>query len=330
MCTRVIYHGRNEQIFTARSMDWKLDVQSNIWQMPRGVKRIGSIGPNPLTWTSTYGSVITTGYDLATTDGVNEKGLSVNLLWLMESQYPSTDTKKSMLSIAIWGQYMLDQFATVAEAVTALQDEPFIVVTAQVPGENRLATLHMSISDSSGDSAIIEYIDGKQVIHHDRSYQVMTNSPTYDEQLALNKYWQGISGTVMLPGTNRAADRFARASFYVNAVAQDDDPNISLATVFSVIRNVSVPFGLNTAEEPNISSTRWRTVVDHKRMLYFFESTLTPNLFWVDLKDIDFNDTQWTARKLDLGPNEKNIFAGKSNTEFQTTPDFHFLGTPAA
>ena len=41
------------------------------------------------------------------------------------------------------------------------------------------------------------------------------------------------------------------------------------ASVFSVIRNASVPYGLNTQEEPNISSTRWRTVADHKQMLYF-------------------------------------------------------------
>ena len=42
------------------------------------------------------------------------------------------------------------------------------------------------------------------------------------------------------------------------------------ASVASVIRNVSVPYGLNTQEEPNISSTRWqRTVADHKQMPTF-------------------------------------------------------------
>jgi choloylglycine hydrolase len=74
----------------------------------------------------------------------------------------------------------------------------------------------------------------------------------------------------MLPGTNRAADRFARASFYINAIPKSGTPQDTVASVFSVIRNVSVPFGLNTEEEPNISSTRWRTVFDHSRQLYFF------------------------------------------------------------
>ena len=41
----------------------------------------------------------------------------------------------------------------------------------------------------------------------------MTNSPTYDKQLAINEYWKEFDGAVMLPGTVRAADRFARASY---------------------------------------------------------------------------------------------------------------------
>ena len=152
----------------------------------------------------------------------------------------------------------------------------------------------------------------------------MTNSPTFEQQLALNTYWQQIGGTTMLPGTNRAADRFARASFYVNAIPKNATPEHSLASVFSVIRNASVPFGLNTEEEPNISSTRWRTVVDHKRGLYFFESAVSPNVFWVDLKDINFKDGQ--AKKLELGLDQAKTYAGKANTAFKVTKPFEFLG----
>ncbi len=323
-CTRVVYLGNND-VMTARSMDWKSDVGTNLWILPSNAKRNGVAGPKSIQWTSKYGSVVATGYDISTTDGVNEKGLMANLLWLVESDYPAvkTDTKAT-LSISLWAQYVLDNFATVDEAIKALEKEPFVVVTDKVPGEKRLATLHLSISDASGDSAIIEYIDGKQVIHHSRKYQVMTNSPTFDQQLALNSYWKQIGGTVMLPGTNRASDRFARASFYINAIPKDASFNHSLASVFSVIRNVSVPFGLNTEEEPNISSTRWRTVVDHTRGLYFFESAVSPNIFWVDLKDINFKDGQ--AKKLDLGPDQAKIYSGKANASFKNAKPFEFLG----
>nr|WP_291587222.1 linear amide C-N hydrolase [Comamonas sp. UBA7528] len=326
-CTRLVFHGANGQVVTARSMDWKSDIVSNLWVLPRGMARNGQTGPNTVRWTSKYGSVITSGYDVSTTDGVNEAGLNANLLWLVESEYPTFDGRgKPGLTIAAWAQYVLDNFATVQEAVTALQKEPFTIVTDNVPGENRLTTLHLSMSDASGDSAIVEYIGGKQVIHHGRQYQVMTNSPTFDEQLALNTYWKQIGGTVMLPGTNRASDRFARASFYVNAIPKDQSPNKNLASVFSVIRNASVPYGISTPGQPNISSTRWRTVFDHQRKLYFFESALTPNTFWVDLKELDFSPQSGKVLKLDLGPDQNHTFAGNATTAFKPSAPFQFLG----
>lgn len=326
-CTRLVFHGANGQVITARSMDWKSDIVSNLWVLPRGMQRTGETGPNTVRWTSKYGSVITSGYDISTTDGVNEAGLNANLLWLVESQYPAFGTNsKPGLSIAAWAQYVLDNFATVQQAVAALSKEPFTLVSDTMPGENRLTTVHLSISDASGDSAIVEYIAGKQVIHHGRQYQVMTNSPTFDQQLALNAYWKQIGGTTMLPGTNRAADRFARASFYVNAIPKDQSPNKALASVFSVIRNASVPYGLNTPEEPNISSTRWRTVFDHERELYFFESALTPNTFWVDLKALDFSKEKGKVMKIDLGPDQNHTYSGDATGQFKASEPFKFQG----
>lgn len=326
-CTRLVFHGANGHVITARSMDWKSDIVSNLWVLPRGKQRTGETGPNTVRWTSKYGSVITSGYDISTTDGVNEAGLNANLLWLVESQYPAFGTNsKPGLSIAAWAQYVLDNFATVQQAVAALSKEPFTLVSDTMPGENRLTTVHLSISDASGDSAIVEYIAGKQVIHHGRQYQVMTNSPTFDQQLALNAYWKQIGGTTMLPGTNRAADRFARASFYVNAIPKDQSPNKALASVFSVIRNASVPYGLNTPQEPNISSTRWRTVFDHERKLYFFESALTPNTFWVDLKALDFSKEKGKVMKIDLGPDQNHTYSGDATGQFKASEPFKFQG----
>ncbi|MBB5216905.1 linear amide C-N hydrolase [Parapusillimonas granuli] len=325
-CTRFVYHGAGGETITARSMDWKTDVGTNLWVFPRGMQRSGEAGPNSVLWTSKYGSVIASGYDISTTDGMNEAGLVANVLWLVESTYPSYDGKTPGLSIAAWAQYVLDNFATVQDAVDALKKQPFTLVTDKVPGENRLATLHLSLSDASGDSAIIEYIDGKQVIHHSRAYQVMTNSPVFEKQLAMEEYWKQIGGTVMLPGTNRASDRYARAMFYANAIPKSTNERESIASVFSVIRNVSVPYGIATPEEPNISSTRWRTVADQKRMRYFFESALTPNIFWVDLAKLDFSENTGKVMRLDLGPNQERIYSGAANDRFKEAQPFKFLG----
>src|ERR1700722_20141505 len=74
-CTRAVYLGSDGDVITARSMDWKVDVGTNLWILPRGMARNGEAGSHSLEWTSKYGSVISTGYDISTTDGMNEKGL---------------------------------------------------------------------------------------------------------------------------------------------------------------------------------------------------------------------------------------------------------------
>jgi penicillin V acylase-like amidase (Ntn superfamily) len=288
-CTRAVYLGPENTVITVRSMDWLNDMGTNLWAFPRGMNRDGAAGSNSIQWTSKYGNVVASVFDGGSADGMNEKGLVANMLYLSESEYvqPTVNDKRKPISLAAWAQYVLDNYATVAEAVEDLQKESFYVVPVPSP-DGKAGTVHLSISDATGDSAIFEYVGGKLVIHHSREYQVMTNSPVYDQQLALDAYWKSIGGTTMLPGTNRAADRFVRASFYINAVTKTANNPEAIAAAFSVIRNTSVPIGISTPGQPNISSTLWRTVSDQKNKRYYFESTRSPNVFWVNLADLDF------------------------------------------
>lgn len=323
MCTRLLYKGKGGRILTGRTMDWKTDIPTNLWVFPRGMARDGAAGDVSVKWTSRYGSIIASGFDISTTDGLNEAGLVANLLWLVESEYPPADDGRPVISLAIWAQYVLDNFASVAEAVANLEREDFVVVTESVPDEDRLATVHLSVSDSSGDSAIFEYLGGKLVVHHDRAHQVMTNSPTFDQQLAISSYWDEIGGTVMLPGTNRAADRFVRARFYVNAVPQVEDRRVAVASVFSVVRNVSVPYGITTPNQPNISSTRWRTVSDQKDLTYYFESTLSPGIFWASLNSFDLSEGA-PSLCLDVAAQQALGRSGEASGEFVPSEPFQF------
>lgn len=321
-CTRAVYLGPDNMVVTGRTMDWKEDPQSNLYLFPRGVQRRGAISDNTIQWTSKYGSVVTAGYDIGTCDGMNEKGLVANLLFLTESSYFRPDDNRPVMGLSIWTQYVLDNFATVDEAVAELSKEVFRIDDPDLPNGAK-STLHLSISDASGNSAIFEYLNGNLVIHEGRECQVMTNSPTYDKQLTLNDYWQQIGGLVMLPGTNRASDRFVRASFYIHAIPQTSNFREAVAGVFSVMRNVSVPLGITTPDQPNISSTRWRTVADQKNKVYYFESTLSPDIFWVDFKSLDFK-AGTPIKKLTLTDGE--IYAGNTaNREWLLIP-FAMLG----
>lgn len=320
-CTRAVYLGPDNMIVTGRTMDWKEDPQSNIYFFPRGMERRGGKTDNTIKWTSVYGSVVTAGYDIGVCDGMNEKGLVANLLFLAESDYHRPDDKRPVMGLSIWTQYVLDNFATVDEAVEVLGNEVFRIDDPDLPNGAK-STLHLSISDPTGNSAIFEYINGNLVIHHGRDCQVMTNSPTYDKQQTLDDYWEQIGGLVMLPGTNRASDRFVRASFYIKALPQTADYRQAVAGVFSVMRNVSVPLGISIPSQPNIASTRWRTVADQKNRVYYFESTLSPDIFWIDLNALDFSADK-SVRKLTLTNGE--IYSGDAAVKMQDAESLSFL-----
>ena len=324
-CTRLVYQGKDGLYLTARSMDWKTEIPPNLWVLPRGIARTGKVGPNSIKWTAKYGSVATTSWDIATCDGMNEKGLVANMLWLGESSYPKYDPKndKNGLVVSLWAQYMLDNFSTVAQAVEQFKKDEIVVVSDLIPGTDMFTTVHLALSDASGDNAVFEYVNEKLTVHHDRSYNVMTNSPTFDKQLALNEYWKEIPGAEFLPGTNKAADRFVRASYYIDALPQVDNTRVAVASVFSVIRNCSVPYGITTKDQPNISSTRWRTVSDHKNLKYYFESTTTPNTFWVDLNKVDFT-AKSSVKKLAVDGDQ--TYAGETSALFKAANPFVFFG----
>ena len=321
-CTRAVYIGPDQMVITGRTMDWKEDIMSNIYVFPRGMKRAGHNEEKTVNWTSKYGSVIATGYDIGTCDGMNEKGLAASLLFLPESVYSLPGDTRPAMGISIWTQYVLDNFASVREAVDELKRETFRIDAPRMPNNGPESTLHLAITDDSGNTAILEYLDGKLNIHEGKEYQVMTNSPRYEDQLAINDYWKEIGGIQMLPGTNRSSDRFVRASFYIHTIPQTSDEKIAVPSVLSVMRNVSVPFGINTPDKPYISSTRWRTVSDQKNKVYYFESTLTPNLFWLDLKKIDFSPKAG-VKKLALTHGE--IYAGDAVKDLKDSNPFTFL-----
>lgn len=324
-CSRVIHMSEDgTHVVTGRNMDWFEDIESNLWLFPRGMKRDGAIGENKAQWKSKYGSVIAAGFDTATTDGLNEKGLMVNMLYLGESDFGKRDKSRPGVSWSVYTQYLLDNYATVAEAVNAEKDDHIQVVASPLPGSApKPPTLHFSLSDATGDSAIFEHLDGKLVIHHGKEYNVMTNSPTYDQQIALNAYWETVGGEAMLPGTHRSSDRYVRASFYEKKLPDPKNDRQAMANVMSVMRNVSVPFGTINPDEPNIAPTIWRTAADHVRNIYYFESTLSPNIIWVQLNKLDFN-TGMPVKKLDLIGNYE--IAGDVSDQFKIAEPFTFIG----
>jgi penicillin V acylase-like amidase (Ntn superfamily) len=329
-CSRITWLGPDGQVVTGRSMDWLYPFNARFYIFPRGTQNDGAGGQNSLRWASKYGTVVVAGTSDpsgpvdATFDGMNEKGLAANLLYLGEADFgPAPEDDRPRVSFGAWVQYVLSNNATVEEAVAAIKEQSvYIVPMFFGPGKKMAPTVHLAISDASGDSAIVEFLKGKPVIHHGREFQIMTNSPTYDEQLTLNNYWKRLDGDKVLPGSHQSEDRFVRATYYLGQLPQTKDERQAIAGVFSALRNVSVPWGKIDPEHPNLAPTYWRTVIDQTRLVYYFESTLSPNTVWLDLKKINFGTTTG-IRTLALEGNY-NI-QGSVNTAFKPAKNINYL-----
>lgn len=316
-CSRFMYASSEKNVVIGRSMDWLEDIKTDLWAFPAGMSRIGGSDKSAVKWTSKYGSVIASGYNLGATDGINTQGLDANLLYLADADYGKLSPGQKSLSVLNWAQYVLDNYASVEEAVREFGKNQFHIEAELLPNGS-YPGIHLSISDPTGDNAIFEYVEGELVVYHNKSYTVMTNEPTFDKQLVLNEYWQGLKGC-FLPGTTEPSDRFVRASYFLTQAPASADEQQAIAIVFSIIRNVSQPIMKDNSDRPNQAPTIWRSVADVKRRVYYFENTNRPNVFWVNLAKLDLN-AGMPAKKLPLSNGE--VYAGEVSSHFITSKPF--------
>ena len=322
-CSRILWESKGQPVLVGRNMDWTERMGTQLYAMPRGIERQGMTPTNPMKWTSKYGSVVAAVWNAATADGMNEAGLVANLLYLAETKYGDRDAALGGISVSVWAQYYLDNFATVAQAVEAaksVQVRPFGLTHH---GKKVDAPIHVSLADATGDSAIIEILDGKTVIHHGKQYTVMTNSPPYDEQLILLKQYDGLGGKKPLPGTADATDRFVRGAYYLTKLPeQPKSYQEAVAGVLTVIRNMATPIGANDPVKPNVSATQWRSISDLTNKRYYFEFTNMPNVVWIDLDKLDLKK----GAPIQLFDMASDLEAsGEVSGKFRPTKPFEFI-----
>lgn len=194
-CSLVFWNDNGKAMVAARTMDLYISDVPRLAYLPRGIARAGATTPGAARWTSKYASVGLTALDAATSDGMNEAGLSVHLLYLHGSVHEPADQRPAV-SNALWPRFVLDDFKTVAEALAGL--EKVQISSARV--REREWPLHLSIEDASGDSAVLEFVDGRLVVHHGKDVTVMTNEPPLDQQLANLRRYKLFGGTLAMPG----------------------------------------------------------------------------------------------------------------------------------
>jgi len=218
----------------------------------------------PVSWTSQYGSI--TFHSLGREfpmGGMNEAGLVVEGLILSATEYPEQDSRTYIGQLQ-WTQYQLDNFSTVEQVIAT---DSQLRILQDFPG------LHYFATDSKGDSALIEFIEGEMVYYTKETLpvEVMTNSTTYAECV---EYWE--KDEIPTPDPSDSVKRFITAA---NMMADYDFASeFAVDYSFNILSNVTwfVP-------------TQYSIVYDIQNLRIYFHAIDNEQIRYVDLNSFDFS-----------------------------------------
>ncbi len=139
MCTWVFWSDNGVAKVASRTMDWVVSDDPVLWAVPEGTRRAAG----DVAWESRFGVVGLSMWDSGTTDAVNSAGLAAHLLYLGSAGFAAPGSPGAISNL-LWAQWVLDNCATVDEAVTALHDLPVV----SIPVRGQEMGCHLALEDA--------------------------------------------------------------------------------------------------------------------------------------------------------------------------------------
>jgi choloylglycine hydrolase len=319
-CTRIFWNTNPGLMIVGRNEDYVTASHPTLVATPRGVQRVGTSDESKkaqaVSWTVKYGNVASYANNRFPNDGMNEAGLTARTLFYVDgkaNEIVSPDSNKKELDEDHWVSFVLDNFATVADAVEAIRNEVYIVsvVGKRGSGFSYATPKHLAMADATGDSAIVEIEDGKVAIFHGSEYQILTNPPSYQEELDNAAKYKKVTQD-KLPVSWSASDRFVRSDFFLRHLPKprNNDAPTAYGFIYSALASSMMPAGLPspaedvdvvkklvaTLADPNETyggaATYFQTISDLTNRHYRFRSLIAPSDIYFNLQDYDFSAGQ--------------------------------------
>lgn len=266
-CTTFCLKNRGEVLF-GKNYDWMIG-DGLVFVNLRNVSKTSTDKSSPAGWVSRYGSVTFNQYGRENPmGGMNEAGLVVELMWLDETEYPQADRRPTVDTLE-WIQYQLDTAGSVDE----------VLKNAETVRISSLVTLHYLVSDKNGNSATVEFLDGKLVAHTGEKLAVAAlANDTFEKSWKYASETLDFGGAKPLAQTESSFDRFTRAARATREFAKQEKTEAeAVRYAFDVLSNVAQKNG-----------TQWSIVYDQKRAKIHFRSRQSAPVKSVDLKQFDF------------------------------------------
>lgn len=276
---------KESQFLLAKSYDWIVE-DGLVIVNKRHIAKQAMTSDHPMQWISRYGSIIFTqaGRELPM-GGMNETGLAIELMWLDDTTYPLPDSRSTVYELQ-WIQYQLDTACSVKEVLAS--DNVLRI------DRNSKSLIHFIIVDNTGNSAIIEFIDGKMIVHAQSEMQapVLTNN-TYQKSLDFLKEHQGFGGEKTPREGFASPDRFVR----ISTLLQDFSLSTEGASVASAFRMLSSVANFGEVNEEEVSfenmgllmRAKWNIVYDISNKEIHFLTGNHQKVRTIQLNAFDFD-----------------------------------------
>jgi penicillin V acylase-like amidase (Ntn superfamily) len=261
-CTTFCFEHDGGLIF-GKNYDWAVG-DGLVVVNKRGVAKRSFTNGSTFGWTSRFGSITFNQYGREfPSGGINEEGLVIELMWLDDTEYPAPDERAALPNLQ-WIQYQLDNAATVDEVIASDRN---------VRMTGRTARIHFLVADASGNTAALEYLGGKMVVHHGENmpYRALTND-TYQRSADYARTFNSVTHEM----SRSSLDRFAVSALTVTrGIGADVEP---VDAAFDLLARVSQG-----------EYTQWSIVYDIPAKRVYFRTRTNPAVRWIDAEKIDFN-----------------------------------------
>lgn len=295
-CTEIKLNYKNHYM-VGQNFDWG-DKYAFIAINPAGIQRQSTDLKNngkPLQWVSKYGSAT---LDMANQHkhidtnavpgGMNQYGLVASVLWLEHSQFPQKISKPELGS-AQWVQYLLDNARTVAEAIQLTQNIE-IEPTLYRPGQKTL--VHLFVHDAAGNSAVMEYLNGKLTLYQGKNLPVpVLANNRYENSITSLKQYKNFGGHLPLPAGYLTRTRFVLAANLLQTLPKPTSDQQAIAFTFNA---------LGYLIEPPVSTTPtvWSVVYDLSNKTLYYRNIDNAQIRFMHLRDFNFSKGQPTKALL--------------------------------
>ena len=315
-CTGITIKPKDGSIIFARTLEFGMDLKSNILIVPRGKEFVGTApGDKPgLRWKSRYGIVGTNAFDLPViVDGLNEKGLHVGLFYFPGfAKYQDVKADDFAKALGPWelGSFLIGTCSDAKEAVAAAKSVRVGAVVQKDMGF--VPPVHFIVTDASGKSMVLEYIGGELKVHAN-PFGVMSNSPTFDwhmtnlsnyvtmsdknvEKIDLGgKKIKGLgqgSGMLGLPGDFTPPSRFVRAVAFSKSALPVEKAKDGVLQAFHILNQFDIPKGsargIDQGKEVS-DYTLWTSAADLTNLRYYFRTFDNSRIRMVEMKTVDLD-----------------------------------------